>query len=126
VLDRYGHIKQIIYLGPAINEEQNNFEQLIGVNEKYLNDLVSRYEEGLIADFVTYLREWWAMGLYHDRFKECLQNVKELLLQHQSAKDVLQKGQFNKEQRQLIMGKLLCFMKENGDELPVYFTDFSV
>ena len=127
MLDKHGVIKQIVYLGPGINDEHTNYEQLIGLHEKYLNDLVSRYEEGLITDFVSYLREWWALGLYHDRFKECLQNVKEMLLRQQSIRDLLhKKGQFTKEQRRLIMGKLLRFMKENIDELPVYFTNFSV
>ncbi|XP_063728572.1 cilia- and flagella-associated protein 61-like [Symsagittifera roscoffensis] len=52
---------------------------LYGKNEKLLNRMVSRFEEGLIKDFYTYFEEPWAMALFHDRFEDLLLEIREIL-----------------------------------------------
>ena len=54
----------------------SNLLRLYGVHERYLNNLLSRYDEGLISDFFIFFRESWAMALYHDRFQDFRQEVR--------------------------------------------------
>ncbi|XP_063727763.1 cilia- and flagella-associated protein 61-like isoform X1 [Symsagittifera roscoffensis] len=56
-----------------------NIMCLYGKNEKLLNRMVSRFEEGLIKDFYTYFEEPWAMALFHDRFEDLLLEIREIL-----------------------------------------------
>ena len=49
--------------------------RLYGVHERYLNNLVSRYDEGLVSDFFVFFREPWATSLFHDRFQDFRQEV---------------------------------------------------
>jgi hypothetical protein len=57
----------------------DNWVTLFGLNEKYLNSLVARFDEGLIKDFYSYFREPWAMAVFHDRFGDFHVELKELL-----------------------------------------------
>ncbi len=54
---------------------------LYGKNEKLLNKLVSRYNEGLIQDLFVYFNEPWAMALFHDRFEDLMQELRDILMQ---------------------------------------------
>ncbi|KAJ1342699.1 hypothetical protein BSLG_002796 [Batrachochytrium salamandrivorans] len=66
-LDVDGFITSITYIGRDVIPA-DNILCLYGVHQKYLNRLVSRFDEGVITDFITYLSEPWALPLYHDRF----------------------------------------------------------
>ncbi|XP_054010116.1 cilia- and flagella-associated protein 61-like [Hylaeus anthracinus] len=44
---------------------------LYGKHESLLNELKTRYQKSLIADFYAYFREPWALAIFYDRF-ECL------------------------------------------------------
>ncbi|KAK6999482.1 cilia- and flagella-associated protein 61, partial [Biomphalaria glabrata] len=59
---------------------KENFVCLYGVHEKMLNNLASRFKEGLITDFYKYLMEPWAMAVYHDRFADLRDEIRELLI----------------------------------------------
>ena len=68
-VDQYDKIESVTYLGRA-RVELENLLCLVGLPQTYLNRLVSRYDEGLITDFIAFTRENWAMALYHDRIDE--------------------------------------------------------
>ncbi|CAG2250100.1 Cilia- and flagella-associated protein 61 [Mytilus edulis] len=57
----------------------SNFVCLYGLHERCLNNLVSRFNEGLIKDFYTYFLETWSLAMYHDRFTDFRDEVRELL-----------------------------------------------
>ena len=45
---------------------------LVGMPESALNNLAPRFDEGVIASLPAFLRQNWAVALYHDRFGEFL------------------------------------------------------
>mmetsp|Transcript_269 Transcript_269/g.496 ORF Transcript_269/g.496 Transcript_269/m.496 type:complete len:1109 (+) Transcript_269:53-3379(+) len=63
-----GLISQITTFGPE-TLEYNNLSCWVGLPLSYCNGLVKRYEEGLIPDLITYLRENWALAIFCDKFK---------------------------------------------------------
>jgi len=77
-LDRYAHISGLFHFGAAEVEHQN-WLTLYGLPETVINRLSSRYDEGIILDFVEFLREEWAMALYHDRFPDLMARLAERL-----------------------------------------------
>jgi len=50
--------------------EEENWACLIGLPETALNNLASRFDENIVPDLPGFLRQNWAMALYHDRFNE--------------------------------------------------------
>ncbi|XP_043075687.1 cilia- and flagella-associated protein 61 [Puntigrus tetrazona] len=44
-----------------------------------LNHLCSRYHEGLVHDMYSYFRENWCLALYHDRFADFEQEVRQIM-----------------------------------------------
>jgi hypothetical protein len=91
-LDSFGYIEQITYLGSSPLPEAPNWICLIGLHEKYLNCLVSRFDEGLIADLVSYLQSWWSVALYHNSFA----NFKSSLQKYFVDPNVIDKLQHSK------------------------------
>ncbi|KOC59239.1 Uncharacterized protein C20orf26 [Habropoda laboriosa] len=51
--------------------EVRHMIKLHGKHESLLNELKTRFQKSLIADFYAYFREPWAMAIFYDRF-ECL------------------------------------------------------
>lgn len=68
-LDRVGRVSSLVYLGKE-PIEVHNWSSIIGLHEAALNHLASRFDEGIVTDLPAFLRENWAMALYHDRFTE--------------------------------------------------------
>ncbi|XP_063774239.1 cilia- and flagella-associated protein 61 isoform X2 [Pseudophryne corroboree] len=58
---------------------ESNFKCLYGQHERLLNNLCSRFQEGLITDLYSYFMEAWCMAIYHDRFIDFQQEVREIL-----------------------------------------------
>ncbi|XP_075059935.1 cilia- and flagella-associated protein 61 [Mixophyes fleayi] len=58
---------------------QSNFKCLYGQHECLLNNLCSRFQEGLVTDLYSYFMEAWCMAIYHDRFIDFQQEVREIL-----------------------------------------------
>lgn len=52
-----------------------NLIQLYNIHERYLNNLLSRVDEGLITDFYKFFEEPSIMAIFHDRFKDFKQEV---------------------------------------------------
>ncbi|CAM4687298.1 unnamed protein product [Leuciscus chuanchicus] len=44
-----------------------------------LNHLCSRYQEGLVHDMYSYFKENWCLALYHDRFADFEQEVRQIM-----------------------------------------------
>ncbi|KAI8823503.1 uncharacterized protein EV422DRAFT_493768 [Fimicolochytrium jonesii] len=66
-VDTDGIIRSMTYLGEQ-RIPIDNYLRLYGLHEKYLNRLVSRFNEGIIPDFVSFLSGTWALPLFYDRF----------------------------------------------------------
>ncbi|KAJ3181731.1 hypothetical protein HDU87_000749 [Geranomyces variabilis] len=64
-----GIIESVTYLGKQ-RLPLGNILCLYGMHEKYVNNIVSRFDEGIISDFASFLEEDWALPLYFDRFGE--------------------------------------------------------
>ncbi|XP_069090440.1 cilia- and flagella-associated protein 61 isoform X2 [Pleurodeles waltl] len=56
---------------------------LYGAHERLLNNLCSRFKEGLITDFYSYFSEPWSMAVFHDRFIDFRQEVRQMLASSQ-------------------------------------------
>ncbi|XP_030052087.1 cilia- and flagella-associated protein 61 [Microcaecilia unicolor] len=63
----------------------SNYIRLYRQHERLLNNLCDRFEEGLISDFYSYFREPWSLAIYHDRFIDFKQEVRQILASSQLA-----------------------------------------
>ncbi|XP_069464175.1 cilia- and flagella-associated protein 61 [Ambystoma mexicanum] len=57
----------------------SNYICLYGVHERFLNSLCSRFKEGLISDLYSYFSEPWSLPIFHDRFMDFRQEVRQIL-----------------------------------------------
>ncbi|XP_028928234.1 cilia- and flagella-associated protein 61 isoform X2 [Ornithorhynchus anatinus] len=57
----------------------SNYICLFGQHEQVLNNLCTRYNEGLITDLYSYFREPWSMAVFHDRFIDLKKELREIL-----------------------------------------------
>nr|XP_056718256.1 cilia- and flagella-associated protein 61 [Euleptes europaea] len=64
----------------------SNYIPLFGQHERLLNNLCSRWKEGLITDLYSYLKEPWALVIYHDRFIDLKKELREILVSIQEEK----------------------------------------
>ncbi|XP_060109765.1 cilia- and flagella-associated protein 61 [Heteronotia binoei] len=58
----------------------SNYIPLFGQHERLLNNLCSRWREKLITDLYSYLKEPWALVIYHDRFIDLKNELREILI----------------------------------------------
>jgi len=79
-LNQYHTVETITCLSKRVIE-LDNMCQLYGLHQEYMNSLEERFDGGLITDFFEYFREPWSLILYHDRFAELREEIKELLSQ---------------------------------------------
>lgn len=56
----------------------------VGLSEKYLNQLRTRFKDNLIPNISEFLSENWAMALYHEWFSEFRHIVKNELIQREN------------------------------------------
>ncbi len=78
-IDPQGYCRSLTYLGKE-SIPSENLKSVFGLHEKYLNRLVSRFDEGILPDFSTFLQEIWALPLYHDRFSFFMKEINQDLL----------------------------------------------
>ncbi|ORY44380.1 hypothetical protein BCR33DRAFT_785068 [Rhizoclosmatium globosum] len=83
-VDPHGFIRSLTYLG-ARPIPVDNYLALYGLNERYLNRLVARFDEGVIPDFVSFLAETWAYPIFHDRFPSFIKECRADMLKHEGA-----------------------------------------
>lgn len=65
--------------------DTGNLLCLYGLHERILNNMVSRFKEGLIPDFYQFFKQAWCLAIFHDRFGDFRQEVRELLIQKPAA-----------------------------------------
>uniref|UniRef100_A0A670K1V8 L-amino-acid oxidase n=1 Tax=Podarcis muralis TaxID=64176 RepID=A0A670K1V8_PODMU len=58
----------------------SNYICLFAQHERLLNNLCSRWREGLITDLYSYLKEPWALTIYHDRFIDLKKELRQILV----------------------------------------------
>uniref|UniRef100_A0A8C9TSL2 Cilia and flagella associated protein 61 n=1 Tax=Scleropages formosus TaxID=113540 RepID=A0A8C9TSL2_SCLFO len=72
----------------------SNYLCLYGKHEQLLNRLCDRFDEGLIHDFYSYFKEPWCLAVYHDRFADFEEEVRQIM---ESAKVQLVQKVLNEE-----------------------------
>ncbi|XP_031562151.1 cilia- and flagella-associated protein 61-like [Actinia tenebrosa] len=60
--------------------DTSNLLCLYGLHERYLNNLLQRFDEDLITNFYSFFRESWCLAIFHDRFNDFREEVRELLV----------------------------------------------
>ncbi|KAJ6661329.1 hypothetical protein lerEdw1_014957 [Lerista edwardsae] len=58
----------------------SNYMCLFGQHERLLNNLCSRWREGLITNLYSYFMEPWALVIYHDRFDDLKKELRQILV----------------------------------------------
>ncbi|XP_070603105.1 cilia- and flagella-associated protein 61 isoform X2 [Erythrolamprus reginae] len=61
----------------------SNYICLFGHHERLLNNLCSRWREGLISNLYSYFKEPWALAIYHDRFSDLKKELRQILVSAQ-------------------------------------------
>ncbi|XP_014784216.1 cilia- and flagella-associated protein 61 [Octopus bimaculoides] len=79
LLNRYKQVETITCLRKE-PFAASNFVELYGVHESILNNMLQRYEEGLIKDFFSFFMEPYCLPIYHDRFKDIRQEIRQVIL----------------------------------------------
>jgi len=77
-------IECICYLGQE-KVEESNLASLVGFPVTYFNDLIIRYNQGLIFDLISFLRENWVMAILCYKFLSFKNDVKKRLLKESEA-----------------------------------------
>ncbi|TPX30792.1 hypothetical protein SmJEL517_g05709 [Synchytrium microbalum] len=81
-IDTQHFIEAVTYLGHR-EVPVDNYLCLYQLDEKYLNHLVSRFDEGIVEDFVGYpsfLSQAWALPIYHDKFADYVAKTRDLVV----------------------------------------------
>lgn len=123
--------------------DTSNLLCLYALHERYLNNLLQRFDEGLIDDFYSFFRESWCLAVFHDRFKDFRDEIRELLVAKPSAdvpsleekvrKMIDEDLALTKDQRRVLSDsyvastakkaieqRLLGFLSYNSNHLPMY------
>jgi hypothetical protein len=75
-LDHYGMLVELVHLG-TVSVESRNLSSLVGLHESYLNSAIYSFENGLVSHWIDFFRQDWACALYHDRFADLIQDLRE-------------------------------------------------
>lgn len=78
-LNKHSCVDCVVALSPHPLRETDNYLCLYGLHERYLNSVLRRYEMGTIPDLYQFFRQSWACAIFHDRFGDLLEEVKEQL-----------------------------------------------
>ncbi|XP_030854264.1 cilia- and flagella-associated protein 61 [Strongylocentrotus purpuratus] len=141
-LNNYSNIQTVTCLSHQ-PIDVSNLLCLYNIHERFLNNLVSRFDEGLIKDLYAYFRETWSLAIFHDRFTDFRQEVRELLVQRPAvdvssleekvreliSQDLLLEShdrkylaeQFDQQgNKRAVETRLLSFLSYNYYHLPMY------
>lgn len=135
-----GLIDSVTYMG---SEEVilQSLWSFVGLHENYLNQLTSRFENGIIPNVVEFLSENWAIALYHEwfgdfclRMRQGIQGLRDIQVILEQAYDITKNGegisrdQFKSLQKlvdpktvKMIEDETLEFIKTNMNHLPMYY-----
>lgn len=113
----------------------------VGLHENYLNQLTSRFENGVISNVTEFLSENWAMALYHEWFGDFCLRMRQGIQGMEDMREILKKvfdesesGEgisrermkelkklMNDKTIQSIEDETLEFIKVNLNHLPMYY-----
>ncbi|XP_065052089.1 cilia- and flagella-associated protein 61-like isoform X1 [Rhopilema esculentum] len=85
-LNQYNTIQTLTCLSKQ-DIDIDNLVCLYSIHERFLNNLLQRYNEGLIKDFYSYFRESWCLAIFHDRFNDFRSEVQEILAERQANEE---------------------------------------
>lgn len=142
IFNQYQAVEKIVCLTKK-PLPSSNLMCLYGVHQRALNNLLARYDEGLIKDFYDYFQEAWATSVFHDRFADFRDEIRELLISSpEDGQETLEekvRSMVDEEvgltdaQRQTVLEfyassgnkravetRLLCFLSYNYYHLPMY------
>eukprot|EP00112_Aurelia_sp_Birch-Aquarium-sp1_P001004 Seg1097.5 transcript_id=Seg1097.5/GoldUCD/mRNA.D3Y31 product="Cilia- and flagella-associated protein 61" protein_id=Seg1097.5/GoldUCD/D3Y31 len=141
-LNQYKSIETITCLSKG-KIDVDNIICLYGIHERYLNNLVQRYDEGLIKDFYSFFRGSWSLAIFHDRFNDFRAEIHEILSEKEpdqelsleakvrkiidedvvllkEQRDLLQDIYVTSRSKGLIQQRLLSYLSYNNYHLPMY------
>jgi hypothetical protein len=135
-----GLIDTVTYLGTEEIVTQSLWT-FVGLHENYLNQLTSRFENGVITNVAEFLSENWAMMLYHEWFGDFCMRMRQGIQGMADMQEILKKvfdesqngegitrermGQLRKmmdpETVKMIEDETMEFIKVNLNHLPMYY-----
>eukprot|EP01083_Nonionella_stella_P264944 898071_1 len=87
-LSGFGIIERIVCLGSdALNCA--DFEQLIGTNEKYLGNLVGKFDKQEIKDLASHMQSPHQAPLYHEFFENFRESLVQVLMGSGCAEEIM-------------------------------------
>ncbi|XP_060630072.2 cilia- and flagella-associated protein 61 [Anolis sagrei] len=121
----------------------SNYICLYGQHERLLNNLCSRWREGLITNLYSYFKEPWALAIFHDRFidlkkelrqilasaeDEDIPSMEELIRQvvegeltlYERPKTYLKRSYKNSIHKRLVEKSILSYLDYNHYHLPMF------
>lgn len=118
-LNPFGIVDGMIF----VSREPLNVENIIrifGLHEKYLKDLVSRFDEELIPCLYEHITSPFFAVISHDRFKDLVQQLENLIpLDNDEIKPGTSK-ELTEKYSEDIDRTILNFIKDNQQLLPMY------
>lgn len=94
-----GLIDSVTYMG---SEEVilQSLWSFVGLHENYLNQLTSRFDNGIIPNVVEFLSENWGIALYHEwfgdfclRMRQGIQGLRDIQVILEQAYDIAKHGE---------------------------------
>lgn len=77
--------------------ELDNLSALVGLASSYCNAMVSKYQEGLVPDWIAYLREHWALAIFLSNFEQFRAQVKDQVLMQGKSMDAQDVNKYAKK-----------------------------
>ncbi|KAM7368322.1 hypothetical protein PAMP_014550 [Pampus punctatissimus] len=91
----------------------SNYLSLYGKHQQLLGQLSSRYHQGLIRDLYSFFRQSWCLAVYHDRFSDFEQELRQITATH------LQDG-IQEESRAALRSSAVKYLTYNRNLLPMF------
>lgn len=135
-------MRAITYLGPEPVEFEN-WACLIGMPEAAINNLAPRFDEGIVPDIPQFLRQNWAIALYHDRFAEFRSALRAEMDEDEDFQKAMAQarktaaydagklspvdfiGMLPEAKRNVVRTKLLAYVAGNQNQLDMYLVPSS-
>uniref|UniRef100_UPI00358F2852 cilia- and flagella-associated protein 61 n=1 Tax=Myxine glutinosa TaxID=7769 RepID=UPI00358F2852 len=141
-INQYGMVETITCLS---KEELpvGNFLSLYGCHERLLNNLSSRFHEGIIPDLYRFFKQSWCLAIFNDRFQHLSQELRRLastrlfddseslqemavqlidgdLVASEGSRDFLEAAAQELGYKKEMDFRILTFLSNNNYHLPMY------
>jgi hypothetical protein len=86
-IDKYQRISSVAVLASSDPlSDLSNLTHMYGTHEKFFNNLVARFDEGLVPNLLQFFRAPSVLACFHDRFADFVDEVAESVRGHPSVK----------------------------------------